>query len=76
MSNKLNKKRRYLKKYQEDVDKIGYCISHYSEKLFNFYDTNYDGKFDWQLENITEVERLSYEDGINKETFKFKQKVP
>lgn len=83
MSKRLNKRRYLLRKNQYETDKSSYAISSNNEFLFKFYDIGqlgYESKIttelsiDEQLENMSEMETLIYEDQINKEIFKFGRK--
>jgi hypothetical protein len=78
VSKKLNKRKWKFRKNIEYIEGLGFPLVNYSEYLFKFYDTgsfgsNTETPIDKQLENITEVEKLSYEENIIKEVFKFKR---
>jgi hypothetical protein len=75
---KLNRRKHKFNKCDEMINGLLFPISAYSEFLFKVYDTgsfgsNEETPIDEQLENIGEVEKLSYEENIGcKKIFKFK----
>jgi len=82
MKHKINKRRYKLREFQYETSKSEWAITSHNEYLLKFLDTGNLGhhsittekSIEEQLDNMSEVEELAYEDNINRTWFKFKAK--